>query len=602
MQNAKRALIGLAAAALVPSAQAQAAAPCPTGAPTLSVAGPEITSNTSWSGHVLLQGPVFVKNDAVLTIAPGTVIRGQPRSGPVVANQVAGTPGALIVTQAGRIVANGSATNPITMTTGAVDNDGDNVPDDLDANGFEDPYPGYDPSQLPALVADATPSWYDESCTTAPLAPLDAAGNANVALWGGVVILGEAPTNLADAFGVGYGKGIVEGLTVPGFPSADATFGGTFPNDNSGSLSYLSIRHAGDEIGTSNELNGLTLAGVGAGTRISYIDIYLNFDDGIEWFGGTVNGDHLAVFFVGDDSFDVDNGYTGVNQFLTTFQAFFDENDAGPFGSASGDKLLEADGEDYRPDNTALNDNVSTRERINDASQDKTPWPFSSFAFYNVTAIGSLIETNPDFTPVDVNSPNIGWQYRNGAAGDLFNSVIVNVSDTGFEGLASGAPGFTAADNMTNGFTRIVCSTMDNVNGTWSQTFTGGLPNAPTFTVLTAAESTALANGNLLSQRLGGLVSGTTNSLNSYNPANFSLVNSDITFDPQGDVNGKLIAGLKPAPIDPRPQTAFGSPIGGCVAPQRTGVDPSATYRGAFPTGAPLWTNGWTALDQGGLL
>jgi hypothetical protein len=97
-------------------------------------------------------------------------------------------------------------------------------------------------------------------------------------------------------------------------------------------------------------------------------------------------------------------------------------------------------------------------------------------------------------------------------------------------------------------------------------------------------------------------VSGTTNSLNSYNPANFSLVNSDITFDPQGDVNGKLIAGLKPSPIDPRPATAFGSPIAGCVAPQRTGLDPSAITRGAFPTGTPLWTNGWTALDQGGLL
>ncbi len=601
MQKIKNALIGLAVAALAPAAQAQVAA-CPTGAPTTTVAGPDITSNTSWSGHVLLQGPVFVKNNAVLTIAPGTVIRGQPRSGPVVSGQTAGTPGVIVVTQSGRIIANGSPTNPITMTTAAVDNDNNNIPDDLDGNNFEDAYPGFDPSQLPALVPDATPTWYDDTCTTAPLAPLDAAGNSNVALWGGLVVLGEAPTNLANANGQGYGIGTVEGLTVPGFPAADAAFGGNLPNDNSGSLSYISIRHAGDEIGEGNELNGLTLGGVGAGTRISYIEVYANFDDGVEWFGGTVNGDHLAVFFVGDDSFDVDNGYTGVNQYLVTFQPFFNENDGQVYGSASGDKLLEGDGEDYRPDNTALNDNVNTRERVNDSIDDKRPWPFSSFAFYNVTAIGSLIETGNDFTPTSVNAANIGWQYRNGGAGDLFNSVILNVSDTGFEGLTSGVPGFTAADHMTNGLTRIVCTTMDNVNGTWSQTFTGGVPNPPTSTVLTAAESAALENGNLLSQRLGGLVSGTTNSLNSYNPSNFSLANSDITFNPVGDVNGKLIAGLKPAPIDPRPVSSFGSPVAGCAAPPRTGVDPSPLYRGAFQTGAPLWTNTWTSLDQGGLL
>lgn len=598
MRKTGKALIGLIVVGLAPAAFAQVAA-CPIGAPTLTVSG-DVNANAAWSGHVLLDGPVFVKNNATLTIAAGTVVRGQPRSSAVVPNQVAGTPGVLVVTQAGRIVANGSPTAPITMTTAAVDNDGDNVPDDLDANGFEDSYPGFDPAQLPALVPDATPTFYDDSCTTAPLAPLDANGNDNTGLWGGLVVLGEAPTNLADIYGVGYGKGIVEGLTVPGFPAADATYGGNLPNDNSGSLSYISIRHAGDEIGTSNELNGLTMGAVGAGTRISFIEVYANFDDGFEWFGGTVNGDHLAAFFVGDDSFDADLGYTGVNQFLTTFQPFFDENDGDAYGSASGDKLAELDGEDYRPDNAALNDNLNTRERISDASEDKTPWPLSSFTFYNVTAIGSLIESGNDFTPIDVNSANIGWEWRNGGAGDLFNSVIVNVTDTGFQGLASGAPSFTAADNMNNGFTRIVCTTQDNVTGTWSQTFSAGLPNPPVFTVLTAAESKALENGNLLSQQLGGAVAGFTNSLNQYNPATFSLVNSDITFNPQGDVNNKLAASLKPARIDPRP--ASGGPTAGCVGPQGTGLDGSATYRGSHPSGIPLWTNSWTSLSQGGLL
>ena len=95
-------------------------------------------------------------------------------------------------------------------------------------------------------------------------------------------------------------------------------------------MRFVSIRHAGDEIGNSNELNGLTLGGVGSGTTIENVEVYVNFDDGIEWFGGTVNGKNLHVAFVGDDTFDLDEGYTGVNQFLFGVMPFFNENDGGP--------------------------------------------------------------------------------------------------------------------------------------------------------------------------------------------------------------------------------------------------------------------------------
>jgi hypothetical protein len=258
-----------------------------------TVVNSNVTANTTWSGVIVLEGAIFVNNNATLTISPGTIVRGQPRTGPVIPGNPAGTPGALIVTQSGTIIANGTPNNPIIMTTAAVDNNADGVPDDDDANGFRDPWAPGD-------------TFYDANPKTQPLSPLNTAGGANVALWGGLVVLGFSSTNLSDPCGTGQGTCTVEGLTVPGFPVADATYGGTDDADSSGSLSFISVRHAGDEIGNSNELNGVTLAGVGTGTEFHHIEVYCNFDDGIEWFGGTVNGNQLFVVFAGDDSFDLD--------------------------------------------------------------------------------------------------------------------------------------------------------------------------------------------------------------------------------------------------------------------------------------------------------
>ena len=112
----------------------------------------DITTNTTWNGEYVLEKPIFVKNNATLTIVAGSIIRGQPRSGAVVAGSTVGSPGAIIVTQAGRIVAEGTKGNgatpglPIIMTTAAIDNvnnttllpPADGVADDVDDNGFED--------------------------------------------------------------------------------------------------------------------------------------------------------------------------------------------------------------------------------------------------------------------------------------------------------------------------------------------------------------------------------------------------------------------------------------------------------------------------------
>ena len=121
-------------------------------------------------------------------------------------------------------------------------------------------------------------------------------------LWGGVVILGYAPIS-ADAT-----PALIEGIPANenyGF------YGGMDSLDDSGIMRYISIRHAGALIGDGNELNGLTLGGVGAGTTIEHIEVVGNLDDGIEFFGGCVNASNLIVWAQGDDAFDIDQSYCG---------------------------------------------------------------------------------------------------------------------------------------------------------------------------------------------------------------------------------------------------------------------------------------------------
>jgi hypothetical protein len=545
-----------------------------------TVVAADVTADTIWGDdlpcgvpgcedEMILQLPIFVKNGAKLTILPGTIVRGQPRSGPVVPGSTAGTPGALVVTQNGRLVADANEFSPIVMTTAAVDNNDDGIADDVNpADGFKD-------SWVPGDV------FLDDTPTTAPLAPLNRAGASNVALWGGLVVLGNAPTNNADKCGVGYGKCTIEGLTIPGFPAADATYGGVLPHDSSGIIRYVSIRHAGDEIGNGNELNGISLGGIGDGTVVENVEVYANFDDGVEWFGGTVNGKNLAVFFVGDDMFDLDEGYTGINQFLFGVMPFFNENSGAAYGSASGDKAGEFDGDNYRPDNVALNGNVNTRLDVTQTVADPTPWPLSNPAMYNMTLIGSTPDAGQDFVPTSAASTNRGIQFRNGYAGNVYNSIVVNTgAETGIEvvtGLGSGAPGFDTQVNVAAGLVALVSSTLDDG------------------AALAAIENTVVANGDAMNADLGG----TANVVN--DPGFLGLVNEDQTFDPRGDASGKLVSSLKPSPIDPRPSGVAG--VTGGVPPRGPGLESSATFRGAFAPSAPkLWTTGWTALNAAGLL
>jgi hypothetical protein len=129
--------------------------------------------------------------------------------------------------------------------------------------------------------------------------------------WGGVVILGQATVNSTNP--------TIEGIDLPTVPAGvDVHYGGSIDNDNSGVLSFVRIEYAGASIAPDNELNGLTLGGVGSGTTLSHIEVAYGADDAFEFFGGTVNADHLIALAADDDSFDFDNAYRGYIQFAVS--------------------------------------------------------------------------------------------------------------------------------------------------------------------------------------------------------------------------------------------------------------------------------------------
>lgn len=542
--------------------------------------GIQITANQTWCDNedtIVLEGPIFVNNGATLTILAPCIVRGQPRTALAQQGVTNGTPGALIITRDGRIVANGQPTAPIVFTSAVTDTNNDNIPDV--ENGF---LAAWQPAE----------AFFDDNPFYAPTAPLDKAGIGTDQLWGSLVILGRAPTNLADRCTVGWGQCTIEGLTFPGFPATDATYGGAIPNDNSGILRYVSLRHGGDQFGLDNELNGLSLGGVGTGTVIENVEVYVNFDDGIEWFGGTVWGKNLIVLFVGDDMFDADEGYTGTNQNLFGVMPYFNENGGAAFGFGSGDKATELDGENYRPDNTAQNDNLTTRIRVDQNTVDPNPWPQSGPSFYNMTLIGTTLDANPEFAPTSTAGVNRGAQMRNGFAGNVHNSIVVNTGATrgGFEvdTIATTSPaGFSTVDNTNAGLVNVVCSTFDDVLA----------PAAG------SADLTASANGNGMCVVLGGTAPGCNNSFNPGGPggADDFLGNEDVTFPLTGNANGKLVPGLKATPINPRPRTGFGQPIGNCPAPSGPGLT-AVSVRGAFPTAGSLWACPWSVLCIAGLM
>jgi hypothetical protein len=206
----------------------------------------------------ILNKRIVVEDGGKLRIQAGTIIKGQVGSG---ANA-----SCLIIARGGQIFAEGTAAEPIIFTS----------------------------------IADAILPKTDGDAVKVIASP-NLASNIN-GLWGGLIVLGRAPIS-ADA----------EAVQIDGIPTSDlrGLYGGTNATDNSGVLKYISIRHGGALIGNSNEINGLTLGGVGSGTIVENIEIVSNQDDGVEFFGGTVNAKNIIVWNSGDDAIDTDQAWAG---------------------------------------------------------------------------------------------------------------------------------------------------------------------------------------------------------------------------------------------------------------------------------------------------
>jgi hypothetical protein len=124
--------------------------------------------------------------------------------------------------------------------------------------------------------------------------------------WGGLIINGRAPVNIPG----GEGEGEAD----------TGVYGGDQPGDSSGVMRYVRVEFAGTEFSPDNELNGIAFQGVGNGGSYEYIQVHMNRDDGLEWFGGTADIKHAVVSNAADDSFDWTFGWRGRAQFVAITQ------------------------------------------------------------------------------------------------------------------------------------------------------------------------------------------------------------------------------------------------------------------------------------------
>ena len=204
-------------------------------------------------------------------------------------------------------------------------------------------------------------------------------GNRFPGDWGGVVILGNAPVNQENP--------VIEGGIIEG------TYGGDNPDDNSGVFTYVRIEFPGYRFQLNNEINGLTLGGVGRGTEIHHVQVSYSFDDSYECFGGTVDMHHLVALGGTDDEFDTDFGYQGRLQFLFGLR---DPNNWDDAGQSNG---FESD---------------------NDGSGSSAQ-PYTFPVYSNVTLVGPEYVTLP--LPAGNTFENAGVLRRNSRI-SVFNSVI----------------------------------------------------------------------------------------------------------------------------------------------------------------------------------
>ena len=341
---------------------------------TTTTVSTDITTSTTWSGVILLQNKIYVRNSATLTIAPGTIIRGDKA-----------TQGSLIVTRGAKLNAIGTLANPIIFTS----NEG--------------------------------------------------IGNRNEGDWGGIVLLGLARNNQPG--GVANIEGIV--------PTTDTQYGGSFDNDNSGTIKYVRIEFAGIALEPNKEINGLTCGSVGSATTIDFVQVSHSGDDSFEWFGGTVNCKHLIAYRGLDDDFDTDFGFRGKIQFALSIR---DKDVSDAIGDSNS----------FESDNDAAGS----------AGQPKTAAIFSNVTLVGPKGNGSIV------LPVGEKFEK-AFRLRRNTAVSCFNSLVVGwEKGLSIEGtpVVNNVNGDTLlfSNNVLTGFT-------NNTNTIYNAGTSGGAASTSSF-------------------------------------------------------------------------------------------------------------------------
>ncbi len=300
------------------------ATPTPLGTSTIAIRG-NISSNYTFESDKLyvLDGTVAVAPGATLTIEAGSKVYGNPDPN---------RPASILAVQRGaKIQAVGTVANVVELTS-----------------IYEHP-------------------------TVAALAGIRAAKPGD---WAGLIVCGNATNNIKndDPTSSGFAEG------------TNFAYGGPDDSDNSGTLQYVRVKYAGEFISSTEDLNGISMFGVGSGTVVDHIQVYRGADDGIEFFGGTVDIKYAVVTNSVDDQFDYTQGWRGRAQFLVSVQ------------DQAGDCAFECDNNENGPANR----------------------PYSGPKISNVTVIG-----------VNNVRPTRSFRLRNGNQRFSYHNALIVGADRG---------------------------------------------------------------------------------------------------------------------------------------------------------------------------
>ncbi len=468
----------------------------------------DITTSVTWSSNNVynLTKQLYVRSGATLTIPAGTLIK-----------STTGVGGSLAVSRGGKIYVNGTASAPVIMTS----------------------------------TSDNMTSWHV---------------GANE--WGNLTIMGKGLISASLAAGntatpTGLNVKQMEGLTADGIN--DVVYGGNNDNDDSGSIHYLSLRYGGKVIGLANELNGLSLGGIGRATDIDHVEIMNNVDDGIEIWGGTVNLKYVNIWNIGDDSMDIDQGWRGKAQFGLIVQGY--SVDAAQ-GSGWGDNCFEMDG-----------------------AEDSDAQPVTTAAIYNFTTIGQPLQGDQ------------GTAWRDGARVQFGNCIWMDlgealVKNDNADGDGSHGYGYNGTLSWINTWTTPYTS-YSPVN---AGTFTPGAFNDP------AVMYTAQSAGNLVQIKDSVFfqnafasayteadargVRGAANNNVTVSVLPIQLLQRAPSINIQSSKAMLMVTNINPCAANDAVTSVATAPNDGFFTP--------AQFRGGF-SADNNWLKGWTAIDAYGM-